>query len=226
MKREILVVDDDRLLLKSLAAVLTEAGYEVRTVSNGAAAVAAVRERRPDLVLLDVMMPGRNGVEVCRELRSSDPNLVIVFLTALDAPEDELKGLAAGGDVYVSKTVPDELLLARIAAILRLRDGEGASGGDFDFGTCRVESEKLRLCRPGGRRFESLNEREVAFLRLLASHPGAVIDRDAILTRLWGADDDANENRLSVLVYELRKKLGRNGKALVTVRSTGYAYRP
>lgn len=225
MRSEILVVDDDRLLLKSMTAVLTEAGYAVRTASSGSAAVAAVRERRPDLVLLDVMMPGRDGFDVCRELRSADPGLVIVFLTALDTPEDEIRGLASGGDVYVSKTVSEDLLLARLAALLRLK-GEGESfSGDFDFGSCRVEAENLRLVVPG-HPAESLNDREVALLRLLASRPGAVFDRDAIFSRLWGVDADAADNRLSVLVYELRRKLGLSARALATVRYGGYSYRP
>jgi len=225
MSHEILIVDDDRLLLKSLSVLLRGAGYVVRTASNGPAAVMSVRERCPDLVLLDVMMPGRNGFDVCRELRAIDSGLVIAFLTALDTPEDELKGLSSGGDVYISKTVPDEILLARISALLRLRAGEDASGGDFNFGGCRVAAEKLQLYCPSMLP-RSLTDREVAFLRLLASHPGVVIDRDTILTRLWGADTEVNENRLSVFVYELRKKFGRNGSSLVTVRSTGYAYRP
>lgn len=225
MKSEILVVDDDRLLLKTLSSLLEEAGYAVRTASNGAAAVAAVRERRPDLVLLDVMMPGRDGLAVCRELRASDPGLLIAFLTALDAPQDEIRGLACGGDVYVSKTVPDDVLLARIAALLRMKGDGDSFSGDFDFGACRVEAANLRLVVPR-RSAKSLSDREVALLRLLASRPGAVFDRDAIFSHLWGIEADAADNRLSVLVYELRRKLGTSARALATVRYGGYSYRP
>lgn len=225
MKREILLVDDERTLITSMKRVLTEAGYGVRTASNGEAAVAAVRESAPDLVLLDVMMPGMSGLETCRELRASDPKLPIVFLTALDTPEDELKGLASGGNSYIAKTVPDEVLLARLAALFRLREENVSSGGDFDFGIWRVEAEKLRMVRESGRT-QPLTEREIAFMRLLASRPGTVFDRDAVLTQLWGVDSDISDNALSTLVYNLRKKLGSSAKALASARGVGYAYRP
>lgn len=223
MKPEVLIVDDERTLLVSMSAVLSNAGYAVRTASNGVAAEEAVRERRPDLVLLDVMMPGKGGLEVCRDLRAADPRLVIVFLTALGTPEDELRALASGGDGYVVKTEPDEVLLARIAALMRLRREDGECAGDFDFGAWRIESEKLRMSSKSGRR-EVLTDREVAFLRMLAAHPGTVYGRDWLITRLWGVDSDVSDNRLSSFVCELRKKLGRTGNAIVHLRGSGYAY--
>lgn len=225
MKREILLVDDERTLIKSMQRVLTEAGYGVRTASNGKAAVAAVRESAPDLVLLDVMMPGMSGLETCRQLRAVEPKLPIVFLTALNTPDDELKGFDSGGDGYIVKTVTDEVLLARISALFRLREENVSSGGDFDFGIWRVEAEKLRMVRESGRT-QPLTEREIAFMRLLASHPDTVFDRDAVLTQLWGVDSDISDNALSTLVYNLRKKLGSSAKALASARGVGYAYRP
>ena len=226
MKREILIVDDDRALLTSLSLVLEEAGYGVRTAMNGDLAVAAVREKRPDLVLLDVAMPGKCGLDVCRELREGDSSLPIVFLTAYSSPKDELRGLAVGGDLYVSKTVDDDVLLARIAALLRIRDGKDDKlAGDFDFAEWRIEASKFQMRRGEGRAVP-LIEREIAFLRLLALHKGEILGRDFLMAQLWAGDTDVTDNRLSVMCYLLRKKLGRSGSALACVRGVGYSYRP
>ncbi len=221
---EVLIVDDERALAQSLSARLEVAGYSVRLASGGEAALAAVRERRPDLVLLDIMMPGMDGETVCRRLREVDRDLLVVFLTALSSPEDEVRALAAGGDSFISKTVSDDVLLARLSALLRLRSQEAEDGGDFDFGSWRVEGGKLRMVRLSGR-VEPLMEREIAFLRLLARNPGTVFSREAILVKLWGIETEVSDNALSSFVYALRKKLGRDGVYLASVRGTGYAYR-
>lgn len=226
MKREILLVDDDRALLKSLALVLDEAGYAVRTAMDGDAATREVRTRRPDLVLLDVSMPGKSGFDVCRELRAADASLPIAFLTALSSPKDELEGLASGGDIYVPKTAGDDILLARVAALLRPRDDAAdVAGGDFDFGGWRVEPSKLQMRAASGRPV-ALSEREIAALRIFAAHPGEVFGRDYLVMRLWGADADCTDNNLSVMLYALRRKFGRAGCGIACVRGVGYAYRP
>lgn len=224
MKREILLVDDERTLLDSLSAVLTEAGYSVRTASNGSRALKAVEQNRPDLVLLDVTMPGKCGFDVCAELRKSDATLPIVFLTALDTPEDELKGLAAGGDLYITKTTADEILLARIAALLRLRTEE-LGNGDFDFGSWQVQSAKLRMRAPLGR-LVNLTDREVALLRFFKAHPGEVFSRDAIARMIWGVAANPCDNTVSVLLSRLRKKLGHIGDLIHVIYGAGYSYRP
>lgn len=224
MKREILLVDDERTLLESLAKVLTEAGYVVRTASNGDRAIRSAREHRPDLVLLDVTMPGKCGFDVCRELRKEDTSLPIVFLTALDTPEAELKGLAAGGDLYIAKTTADEVLLARIAAVLRLRAAEDCSG-DFDFGGWHVEGANFRMRTRLGRT-ETLTDREILILRFLKTHPGEVFSRDALITRVWGSMANSSDNAVSLIMSRLRKKLGRSGELIEVVYGVGYSYRP
>ena len=221
---EILLVDDERTLAQSLSSRLEAAGYSVRLASSGVAALEAIGERRPDLVLLDIMMPGMDGETVCRRLREADKGLLVVFLTALSSPEDEVRALASGGDSFISKTVSDEVLLARLSALLRLRSQEAEDGGDFDFGSWRVEGGKLRMVRSSGRA-EPLMEREVAFLRFLARNPETVFSREAILAQLWGLESEVSDNALSSFVYALRKKLGRDGARLASVRGTGYAYR-
>ncbi len=224
MTRTILLVEDERTLALTLRATLGEAGYEVRVAPDGFAALAALDEMTPDLVLLDIMMPGIEGREVCRRMRERGVRVPIVFLTALDTPEDELKALASGGDSYIVKTVPDDVLLARLAALLRLREDEAASEGDFDFGPWRVASEKLAMTSPS-EGMQPLTEREVAFLRLLSRNEGVVFSRDAILSKLWGLETDISDNALSTFVYVLRKKLRKAASCLVSVRHSGYAYR-
>lgn len=224
MKREILLVDDERTLLESLSAVLADAGYVVRTASNGERAIRSAREHRPDLVILDVAMPGKCGFDVCRELRKRDASLPIVFLTALDTPKDELQGLSAGGDLYIPKTTPDDVLLARIAAVLRLRSAEDC-GGDFDFGGWYVEAANFRMRTRLGRT-ETLTDREILILRLLKSHPGEVFSRDTLTTRLWGLEACPSDNAVSLIMSRLRKKLGRAGELIEVTYGAGYSYRP
>lgn len=226
MNSEILLVDDDRQLVRSLALVLEEAGYSVRVAPNGEKAMQQVRQKSPDLVLLDVMMPGRNGFDICEDLREIDAKLPIAFLSALDRPEDEVRGLGSGADLYISKTASDKVLLARIAALLRRRDQVDDITGDFTFGTWLVQPEHLMATAPHGR-IISLTEREVYLLRLFYRCPGEVHTRETLMTRLWPREDSAQpDNALSVLVYTLRKKLGHSGDAITVVRGIGYAYRP
>jgi len=224
VRREILLVEDEWTLALSLGAKLEKSGYQVRVAPSGNAALAALDERTPDLILLDIMMPGLDGRETCRRMRERKVKTPIVFLTSLDTPEDELTALASGGDMFIVKTVPDDILLARLAALLRLREDAADEAGDFDFGPWHVESEKLAMTSPA-QGLQPLTEREVAFLRLLAANEGVVFSRDAILSKLWGVETDITDNALSTFVYVLRKKLRHAASCLVSVRQSGYAYR-
>ena len=220
---DILLAEDDRVVRKTLVAMLEGAGHSVRAVRDGARAVAAFGEKRPDLVVLDVMMPVMNGLSACRAIRKADDDTPILFLTALDTEKDELAGLGIGADDYISKSASDEILLARIAAALR-RVMKPSVGGDFDFGAWHVDVSRLVMVR--GRKSERLIEREIAILRMFSSHPGEVFSRDHILTKLWGVAEDVNDNSLSMVMFKLREKLGEEGKAIETIRGVGYAYRP
>ena len=219
---DILLADDERSIRTLLKGVLESHGYAVRTAANGNQALALYGARRPDLLLLDVMMPGMGGIEVCEAVRRGDADTPIVFLTALDSEADELRGLGVGADAYIAKTVSEEILLARIAAALRR--SERLSCG-FDFGSWRVEP--LRLAMRGANGEETpLSEREVAILRAFADHPGEVFARDALLTRFWGRDSSVGESAVNVALFKLRGKLGEEGRDIQSVRGVGYAYRP
>lgn len=219
----ILVADDERAVRLAIAATLNGAGYGVIQAKDGEEVLDRFRAEHPDLVVMDVMMPKVDGVEVCRRIRETDSCTPIVFLTALDADAAQIRGLAAGGDDYVSKTAASEVLLARVASALRRRCAELPSG-DFDFGGWRVRAQNLALTRPSGERV-AVSEREVAIMRLFASHPGEVMNRDFLLTRFWGVDTTATDNTLNVCICALREKLGDDGALIRSVRGVGYAYR-
>ena len=179
---DILLADDERSIRSLLKGVLEKRGYAVRTAANGDQALALYRAQRPDLLVLDVMMPGTGGIEVCKAVRREDADTPIMFLTALDSEADELRGLGVGADAYVVKTVSEEILLARIAAALRRND---RLSSDFGFGSWRVEPLRLAM-RCGGTGEEvALSEREVAMLRAFSSHPGEIFPRTASRAHLW-----------------------------------------
>lgn len=220
---QILVADDERAVRLAIAATLADAGYGVVQAKDGEEALERFRAERPDAVVLDVMMPKASGVEVCRRIRETDAATPIVFLTAMDSDIAQIRGLEAGGDDYVSKASTPEVLLARVASALRRRCADSPSG-DFDFGGWRVRAQGLELIRTSGAR-APVSEREVAIMRLFASHPGEVMSRDFLLTRFWGVDTTATDNTLNVCICALREKLGEDGTLIKSVRGVGYAYR-
>ena len=217
---EILLADDERAIRALLKKALESRGYVVRVASDGRQALALYKARRPDLLVLDVMMPGMDGREVCREVRRGDADTPILFLTALDSEADEVAGLGAGADDYVAKTVPEGVLFARVEAALRRRRDPSAA---FDFGEWRVDPDAMAMSSQAGG-FAALSEREVALLRAFASSPQAVFSRDALLTRFWG--DDGSEAALNVAMHKLRGKLGAAGRDIRAVHGVGYAYHP
>ena len=218
----ILVADDERAVRAALAAALEECGYSVIQARDGGEAVRLFASERPDLVLLDVMMPRMDGFAACRKIRETDARVPVLFLTALDDDSSQLKGLGLGADDYVAKAAPAPVLLARIAAALR-RSLPGEPSGDFDFGGWRVHASRMEMRRRGGER-RPLNEREIALMRLFAESPGEVFGRDHLVARLWGVDADVSDGMLSVLVHNLRSKLGGDGRLIRSIRGAGYAY--
>ena len=221
---DVILADDERVVRLSISALLESSGFAVRVARNGEEALRLYRERRPDLMLLDVMMPKGNGYEACETIRRTDVDTPVLFLTALDSDVDELKGLGVGADDYISKTVSNDVLLARIAAAIRRRRHD-APTGDFDFASWHVEPAKLSMRRKSGGDM-ALNERELALLRWFAGHPNEVFSRDFLLTRFWGAAFDGSDSTLSIAILRLREKLGADAAGLKSVRGSGYVWRP
>lgn len=230
---DILLAEDESAIREGLAALLESEGYAVRTAADGVSALEAFRARRPDLLLLDVMMPRKNGYAVCAAVRASDPRVPILFLTAKDGDADELRGLSLGADDYIPKTASEPVLLARIArAVQRARASEPASGNQppsgnevFAFGCWRVDAVRYRLLGGDGRTVD-LSVREIELLRHFHRHPGEVATRDFLLTRFWGLDFEGGEAALSTAVARLREKLGPAAARIETVRGVGYRASP
>jgi two-component system response regulator MprA len=225
----ILVVDDDRAVRESLRRSLQFNGYQVELASDGQEALDWLTKQRPDALVLDVMMPRVDGLEVARRLRSAGDDLPILALTARDAVSDRVAGLDAGADDYLPKPFALEELLARLRALLR-RAGPGAPGQDGQPESLRFADLELdpgtREVSRGLRRI-SLTRTEFALLELLMSHPKQVLTRSRLLEDVWGYDFPTSGNALEVYIGYLRRKTEADGepRLIHTVRGVGYVLR-
>jgi two-component system response regulator MprA len=223
MKAHILAVDDDPRITDLLRRVLAYEGYSVATAATGTEALNRTLERPPDLVILDIMMPGPNGLEVARRLRAAGDTVPILMLTARDAVADRVKGLETGADDYLVKPFAPEELVARVKALLRRSQEERQevlryADVELDMGT--------RLAHRGSREIE-LSPTEFELLALLMRRPRQVLTRDIILDRVWGFDFEGSSNVLEVYIGYLRAKLEAAGEARLihTVRGVGYVFK-
>ena len=220
----ILVVDDDRAVRESLRRSLQFNGYTVELAGDGRQALDAMKAQRPDALVLDVMMPRVDGLEVCRRLRGTGDDLPILVLTARDAVSDRVAGLDAGADDYLPKPFALEELLARLRALLRrsTSDPEDAALRFADLSMDPVTREVLR-----GERNISLTRTEFTLLEMFLRHPRQVLTRGRILEDVWGYDFPTSGNALEVYVGYLRRKTEAGGepRLIHTVRGVGYALR-
>jgi len=219
---EVLIADDDRPVREALRAVLSSEGLSVRTARDGADAVAKFRERRPDLVLMDVMMPRMNGFLACSEMRAADPGVPVVFLTAADSEANEVRALGLGADDYISKTASEAVLLARVRRALARAEGtsQGASARRVLLGSVTVDLE-MRTVEDGARK-DNLTASEADLLSLLASRRGEVFSVDAIFSRLRGEGYVGDPAAVRMHVMNLRRKLGKAGGMVANVPNSGY----
>jgi two-component system response regulator MprA len=218
--RRILVVDDDPMVASTIQRVLRPEGYDVDVALGGAAALDQVSERRPDLVVLDLMMPGIDGLEVCRQLRASG-SLPILMLTARSGTADRVRGLDTGADDYLVKPFAYAELLARVRALLR-RTPPPATILQFANLTLEIETGEVRR----GDRAIALTAREFALLTHFLRHPRQVLTREQLLTAVW-ADEETDDNVVAVYIGYLRAKLDPPGepRLIQTVRGFGYSLR-
>jgi two-component system response regulator MprA len=224
----ILVVDDDRAVRESLRRSLEFNGYQVQLASDGAQALEAIIADRPDAMVLDVMMPRLDGLEVARRLRSTGDDLPILVLTARDTVSDRVSGLDAGADDYLPKPFALEELLARLRALLRRASPEAQNGlasEMLSFADLTLDPG-TREVRRGGREI-SLTRTEFALLELFLSYPKHVLTRGRILEEVWGYDFPTSGNALEVYVGYLRRKTEAEGepRLIHTVRGVGYVLR-
>jgi two-component system response regulator MprA len=226
MSPQVLVVDDDPQLREALARALELDGYEVATAANGAKALDALGTQRPDVMVLDVMMPYVGGLDVCRSLRERGDRLPILVLTARDEVSDRVAGLDAGADDYLTKPFALDELRARLRALLRRvapeGDEESAVLGYDDLTLDPVTREVHR----GGRAIE-LTRTEFALLELLLRNAGRPLPRDVIMDRVWGWESEPTSNSLEVFIGYLRRKTESGGepRLIHTVRGIGYVLR-
>ncbi|HEX5495494.1 MAG TPA: response regulator transcription factor [Mycobacteriales bacterium] len=222
----ILVVDDDRPVLESLRRSLAFNGYEVDLARNGVEALDAVAARRPDAMVLDVMMPRLDGLETCRRLRAAGDDLPVLVLTARDAVSDRVSGLDAGADDYLPKPFALEELLARLRALLRRTQPVRDDTDDLlSFADLTLDTATREVRR--GDRDVRLTRTEFSLLELLLRHPRQVLTRSQILEEVWGYDFPTTENSLEVYVGYLRRKTEADGerRLIHTVRGVGYTLR-
>jgi len=222
---KILVVEDEPAIQQGLCDVLAFNGFEPTPVGNGEDGLREGRTGAYALVLLDVMLPGLNGFEVCAALRAELPRLPILMLTARGAEDDVLAGFRAGSDDYVTKPFSISQLMARVEALLRRAGGLLEDAPEpFMFGRFRVDPAR-RVLEGDGQSLE-LSARELGMLVLFAREQGRIVSRRLLLRELWQMDADRVETRtVDMHVAKLRKKLGEEGRALIaTVRGEGYRF--
>ena len=235
---DILVAEDYPATRSVLRTLLRGAGHTVRFAVNGEEALAQVALKRPDLLLLDVMMPKKSGYEVLGEIRRTDAALPVILLPAKGEKSDVVLGRRIGSDDYVKKPFDGDELLARVAAALRRAEvsvppaapaapsGGGEAGGDFAFASFRVDANRLKLVGARGR-VKDLFINEYKILYHLAHHAGEVVSRDEMLKVLW--EDEAyfgTTHSIDQAICRLRARLGPDGVCIETVYRVGYRYVP
>ena len=221
--QRILVVDDDATVTSVLKRGLAFEGYTVDTAATGMQGLNVARDRVPDLVILDLMMPGLDGFEVLNRLRSADANLPVLMLTARDAPADQVKGLESGADDYVVKPFTFAVLAARVKALLRRREVDHPEV--LRFADLALDTGMKRASR--GPRDIELTSTEYEVLRQFLLHPKRVLPKHMIMDRVWGYDVEGSSNVLEVYVKQLRQKLEAGGepRLIHTFRGAGYILR-
>jgi two-component system alkaline phosphatase synthesis response regulator PhoP len=223
---KILIVDDQEELLRGLEVNFRREGYEVLTATSGEAAVGLAPREAPDLILLDVMMPGMSGFDVCRELRRRGIEAPIIMLTARGEEIDRVVGLEVGADDYLTKPFSLRELLARVRARLRRRHPAPAGTlGRYRFGEVEIDFEKFRAAR-GGLALE-MSAKEFDLLGLLVRRRGEVLTRDEILKQVWGYDDPPATRTVDTHILKLRQKVEDdpgNPVHILTVYGEGYRF--
>ena len=226
MKPKILVVEDDAHILLGLEEVLKSDGFDVAVCNRGDKALEAVGKHQPSIIVLDVMLPGLSGYDICKQLRAKKVATPILMLTAKGQEIDKVVGLDLGADDYVTKPFGVRELLARIHALQRRTQTNGEKGNGeatFQIGTAAIDPKKFQIQR--GKIIEELTAKELKLLQLFHAHPDEVLSRDKLLNEVWGYNYYGTTRTLDQVIVQLRKKLGDNGseaKHLVTVHGVGY----
>jgi DNA-binding response OmpR family regulator len=225
MKKRILIVEDDPHIVLGLEEIFKSEGFDVEVCSRGDRALAAIVKLRPDLVVLDVMLPGLSGYDICKQLRSKGDHTLVLMLTAKGQELDKVVGLDLGADDYVTKPFGVRELLARIHALLRRgrpKASETSEAG-FSIGEATIDPKTFQIRR--GRNVEELTARELKLLQVFFGHAGEVLSRDRLLNEVWGYNYYGTTRTLDQVIVQLRKKLGEKNddcRHLITIHGVGY----
>jgi two-component system alkaline phosphatase synthesis response regulator PhoP len=224
MAHRVLIVDDEDSIVKLVEYNLTQAGYEVLTADNGVNALETVRAERPDLIILDLMLPGLGGMDVCQRLRREGFTIPIIMLTAKDDEVDRILGLEMGADDYVTKPFSPRELVARVKAVLRRSGDEPVlAEGVYSCGEISIDTNKYEVTVRGQQ--IDLTPREFELLQYLAKNMGRVLSRDHLLDKVWGYEFAGDTRIVDVHISHLRDKLEKepkNPEYIKTVRGVGY----
>jgi two-component system OmpR family response regulator len=220
----ILVVDDEPNIVDVISMALRFHGFEIESAGTGADAIAAVRSFKPDLIVLDVMLPDMEGFDVARRLGAERARVPIIFLTARDATEDKVRGLTVGGDDYVTKPFSLEELVARIRSVMRRTGAAEPESAKLVFEDLELDDDAHEVTRAGS--YIQLTAKEYRLLRYLMLNPRRVLTRQQLLEHVWDYDFGGDARVLETYVSYLRRKLDGHGPPLIhTVRGVGYALR-
>lgn len=222
-KETILLVDDDPDIVQLIKYNLSRAGYEVLTAYDGEEGIELARQNKTDLILLDVMMPKMDGIEVCELIRedASIDQPMIAFLTSRNEDYSQIAGFKAGGDDYISKPIRPKVLMSRVEALLRRKNtSSGESSQESINSKIKLDRERFLLIADG--REMQLPKKEFELLELLLSKPGKVFTRDQILSNVWGDETIVGERTIDVHIRKLREKIG--DAYIRTIKGVGYTY--
>lgn len=222
---KVLVVDDEQDILELIRHSLAKEGFEVHVAANGAQAIEQARKVKPEIIIMDVMMPVMDGMEACRQLKDNPDtkNIPVIFLTARSEEFAELAGFEAGADDYIAKPVRNRVLLSRVKAILRRGNAiQHQEPEKYDFETIQIDRERF-VVEYNGKALQ-LPRKEFELLAFLASRPGRGFSRDEILENVWGNEVLVVDRTIDVHVRKIREKL--DDKFIYTVKGVGYKFEP
>lgn len=219
---KILVVDDEQDIVEFINYNLRQAGYETATAYNGDEAIRKAEVFNPDLILLDIMMPEKDGLQTIQQLRRNPglDNTIIIFLTALSDEKSEIEGLKLGADDYIAKPIKPELLLTRLRTAMRRLKKDEEQGNKIVFGDLEINKYKFTVSYKGEEII--LAKKEFELLNLLASKPGRVFLRNEILQKVWGTEVIVGDRTIDVHIRKIRQKLGID--VITTVKGVGYKF--
>ncbi|MFT6112045.1 MAG: two-component system alkaline phosphatase synthesis response regulator PhoP [Bacteroidia bacterium] len=221
MVKKILIVDDEQDIVELLKYNLEKEGYKCYTASNGEEGVAKAKDKKPDLILLDIMMPKVDGIEACRQIRADDDlsEVFIAFLTARGEEYSEIAGFDVGADDYITKPIKPRVLISRIKALLS-RKKEDINKESIEIGDLLIDRNTFDVTLRGVRM--TLPKKEFELLYLLASKPDKVFTREAILNKVWGLDVSVVDRTIDVHIRKIREKIGND--SIQTVKGVGYKF--